>query len=688
MGRKIIQFIEAHVEKLALGLAAVFLLGMVGLYLVRSPNRLEYAGRTVGPGDLDEAVLDSAKQLERAVAQAKDKGEEPPHYGNLVVREQAEGIFGGVEPGKPALPDSLVRATTFGRKIFVPGLDEGDEEKDVVLVTPLRPSPPAVRTGHSLAIPRAAALPVESVSTPPAPESAREAVEITWVTVANYFDRKAQQDEMTSGHYAPYRSKVYIVGVDAQRQEVLANGEYSDWQDVKPGKAMPKIDIPDPVVDDQTGRIINKEQIDQAFRQVQQAQTQLTQPRFYEVEEGEEWEVPPLAGLAKDEDLEEDEVDRPRPQVVRPEPQQRTTRQPQARQPAGGSRRGGGSGGILTPGGGRGGAFEPPQERSGPDPEVARRKEMLAQAKDTWAQAYEAYKDKDFNRARDLATQLLNNEYAVAALKRKAKKLVEIATKEIEKVQSAGAGAQGISSPVGGSVQFMGPGRSRGIGPGGLGEERSWGGAPADNTARPLITNPQNAQQVAVWYHDDSVEAGKTYRYRTRVRLWNRYVGRMNALRNPEDAKKTVLVGEWSLASEPITVAPSEHLFVKSQGGIGEPEARIEVWKWLDGNWVNESFSVRSGDVIGDVRRVKTDPFEDSSREDVDFTTNAVVLDVRLDEPVQVRMAAGKEGGYKLRDSTSVVVVYLDPADGQVKERSQALDRYDPILKKLEDEQF
>ena len=103
---------------------------------------------------------------------------------------------------------------------------------------------------------------------------------------------------------------------------------------------------------------------------------------------------------------------------------------------------------------------------------------------------------------------------------------------------------------------------------------------------------------------------------------------------------------------------------------------------------MKERFNVAIGDVIGgDVKDVKTGDYDDEGEEvkkDVDFTTDAVVLDLRFDEPVKERWPQ-KDGAFSYRDKTSTVLVYLDPADGQVKERAQVFDRRDPIRKQLED---
>ncbi|HQL55667.1 MAG TPA: hypothetical protein PLQ87_13235, partial [Phycisphaerae bacterium] len=48
--------------------------------------------------------------------------------------------------------------------------------------------------------------------------------------------------------------------------------------------------------------------------------------------------------------------------------------------------------------------------------------------------------------------------------------------------------------------------------------------------------------------------------------------------------------------------------------------------------------------------------------------------------------AAGKAGEFSYREAKSLVLVYLDPADGQVKERIADVDRSDPLYTKLKAE--
>ncbi|MBK8914529.1 MAG: hypothetical protein IPM64_07985 [Phycisphaerales bacterium] len=64
MSKGSFNFFELHAEKLVLGVCGVFLLYMVWAFLISTPNTVEYGGRSVAPGELDEAILTAARDLE------------------------------------------------------------------------------------------------------------------------------------------------------------------------------------------------------------------------------------------------------------------------------------------------------------------------------------------------------------------------------------------------------------------------------------------------------------------------------------------------------------------------------------------------------------------------------------------------------------------------------------------------
>jgi len=672
--------LETHIEKGILGLAVLCLGAMLWMYLINSPNKVPYGGKEQGPGDLMTAIKSDADGLEARLRNADvPDPEKIKKYSDQLKDQHNAGIFARApEDAAPPLPKSLPLASSLGHKIEVPGLKESDTPANsIVLVTPLKPSQPKLLTGRSLALPKQTVVTGLSDEAEEIAEDDEEveATEVAWVSIAAYFNKKAQYTEMIKAGYAPYRSKAYVVGLDVQRQEMLSSGEFSDWKDVQPGKAMPKVELADPQFDDETGELLNKDDIRQTFGAIKLAQTQLMQPDFYDVDDGDFWEIPAIAGYEQDEEAEEEEPEEEAPAVagrgVGRSMGPRVTPGPRP-SPRGGTRSGpsiggrGGRGGGPTMPGGRGGAsaggrgVSYPGAGAGGQSDAQKKREARKQIRADLKEAKILYSKKEFTTARDLASRIIVNEFASAGDKRNAEQLVSRAEKAIEReMERLGGGA------------YAG-GRGRGSGGRDLAE---------------TVKNPET-REPAVWFHDDSVEAGKTYRYRMRVRLWNRYVGRLRDVKDPEYAKKPVVVGEWSYPSEPVTVTPSTYFFFS---GARPPEtASVDVWKWRQGLWLRERFDVKVGDVIGGVENVKTGGYDeegDEEKADVDFTTGAVVLDMRFDEPVAERIQ-GKDEVFSYRDKTSTVMVYLDPADGQVKEKVLMFDRRDPKKKELEDEEI
>jgi hypothetical protein len=330
-----------------------------------------------------------------------------------------------------------------------------------------------------------------------------------------------------------------------------------------------------------------------------------------------------------------------------------------------GGRGGGASAGRGTRGGGASAARTEEEEKR------AARKEIRADL----TEAKKMLGRKEYHEARRLAQQITGDQHASKGDVRKAEQVVKAAERWLRIETERGGGAR---SPL-----ASGRGRSgRGMVPTGAGR-----GSPATSREQfELIANPEKTDDIAVWFHDDTVDSGKTYRYRMRVKLWNRYVGQLRSMKDPEQAKDPVVPGQWSFPSDPITVAPSTYFFL-SGGRPAENSASVDVWKWRKGFWKKQRFDVRVGDVIGRTSKIKVGEYDEEGDEivaSVEFTTGAVVLDLRFNDTVEQRRR-GKDGVFGYSDKSSTVLVYLDPADGQVKERASIFDRRDPKKKELED---
>ena len=634
-----LSFAELHVEKLVLGLAAAFTIGLL-VYFLMGPNTIEYGGRELAPDELDAAIAQDAENLERAINNAEHKVEPVEQYARKLEDRFRSGLFAdGVDEG-PAVRPTLAVASALGNPL-PPLPDLGSKVTDLVLAPILRPTKPVAQTGISLVYREPVQLGEGQPETTEPADS--EPVEVSWISLASWFPREAQKRAMTANRYEGYRARVYVVGLDVQRQEMTASGEFSPWEDVQPSLATPRLTIPTPVIDDRTGEVLNQAELDTALELVKGHQQELMQPEFYDITAGNFWSVPPLEGL---EDGSEEEGDEEAGGRVEPEPRRTTPQPSRGIQPG---RRGGPPGGVRRP---PGGVRRPPTggRRPSATDDGQSRREARKAIDEQLALAKQFLKAKDWSAAEREAKDAKRNKH----INRKQTKEADAIIKKAKK---------GLAREQGRRDRDSGPQR--------------------------LVTNPKGTEaDPAVWLHDDSVEPGKTYRFRMRVKLWNRYVGKRENLANDEDAEKTVLVGGWSLASDPITVAPKTHFFVRSRYYGDAPAATVDVFTWYAGEWYQESFNVRVGDIIGDVREVKT--FEEDEegkaiRRAIDFSTGAIVLNLQLDEEIWFRRAYDN-GEFSYSEARANKLTYLDPADGQVKQKSDRVDREDPRYKELKEE--
>lgn len=627
----VLQTIETHVEKGILGLAVLFALGLAGYCLVIGPNQVEYNGTWLGPDEVDEAVAEQAKRLETAYRNAEPQLPTVPAYAGQLQSSFSAGIFAN-EPNVPPVPRELRVATAFGPPLPpLPGLEE--EERNIVLADVLPPTKPVTITGSSLLFRQAVIAVQAQPGTTPTPTAvataAPQADERAWVTVGAWLPREAQKREMTKRKYAGYRAHVDVTGVEVQRQELLPSGEYSDWQDVPISLAALKFEIPSPVFDERSGDVLNRSDLNAKLEEVKANQPLVLQPPFYDIEAGDDWDVP-FPSLRVKTEIPEPQVEKPEP---RPEEPARPVRPPPGMgMPPGGGGRPPGMG--YPPGGGT-----PRAPRASDNTKEARQ-----QAQQRWKDAKKAFAERNYQAAKTECQWLIDNvdQHKNRRMAKDAERMQSRAQRELDRGRKTEAVA--------------------------------------------FVRHDNADKDPGVWFHDDSVEPGKTYRYRMRVRIWNRYVGKRDVLQDPSNAEKTELTGDWSLPSDPVTVAPETHFFVR--GATSDDAVNVEVFKRFRGDWYKESFLVRVGDEIGELREIKTYELDDKGnpvRAGVDFRTGAVVLDIRNERSLPVRQASA-DGQFRYYAADAMVLTYLAPADGRVIQRVDRDDRADPLYAKLSDE--
>ena len=161
---------------------------------------------------------------------------------------------------------------------------------------------------------------------------------------------------------------------------------------------------------------------------------------------------------------------------------------------------------------------------------------------------------KDFAAAKQRAQQTRDHALATSDIVRDAERLLKIIERRMARIRTrktpdrtVGPGGDApISRPGALSEHPVAPGKFELQPP-----EDQFIVAPGS-----FVRHPEDGRP-AVWFHDTSVEPGGRYRYRLRVRLWNRYAGLRRPLIDPAGAEEVELTGLWSSASEIVEMPES-----------------------------------------------------------------------------------------------------------------------------------
>lgn len=185
----------------------------------------------------------------------------------------------------------------------------------------------------------------------------------------------------------------------------------------------------------------------------------------------------------------------------------------------------------------------------------------------------------------------------------------------------------------------------------------------------------------AVWVHDtlpESVVSGKAYQYRMRALLYNNYAGAAAELKNPADAEIVLLVGEWSPPSDDVAIPYDSEFYLV--GRKRDEQAKVDVFKWHEGQWAKESFMVNDGDPIGGKEFVRLGD-RTAAPVPVDFSTGAIV--VRLDFNYPYRRRRERRGVITLdAPKPTASMVYLDSA-GELHRRILDQDKQSPRYEEM-----
>jgi hypothetical protein len=141
-------------------------------------------------------------------------------------------------------------------------------------------------------------------------------------------------------------------------------------------------------------------------------------------------------------------------------------------------------------------------------------------------------------------------------------------------------------------------------------------------------------EPLTFWAHDDTVEGGKNYRYRIRLGVFNPVVGTNSFKEEDEDLKnKIILWSEFSDVEKIVKVPEKLYFFprdVKDTARI----VTVDVARYKLGYWYIKDFAVKPGEDIGKVADFQPVVVENRrtvmpvAPQTIDYSTGAVLVDL------------------------------------------------------------
>lgn len=248
---------------------------------------------------------------------------------------------------------------------------------------------------------------------------------------------------------------------------------------------------------------------------------------------------------------------------------------------------------------------------------------------------------------------------------------------------SGGYGGGGGGYPGGGMMGpgmmpgMMGPGMMPGMYPGG-----GMGPGFDQPRRRRVVRRPVFGEdgKLNITAHDLTGEPGKTYRYRVRVGMLNPlyHLENLQPEQRAEQYNKLMLYSEPSEWTDAIEIDKPQYFFVAR--ATAQPlAATVEVFRFHDGQWYMNEFSVEPGGLIGGEVEIETEIIVADASGGEEERTETTELDMSLDQ-VAVDLIFPQA---TLGMSQSPTLVYLDLETNKLHERVISDDQKDATRNRL-----
>ena len=186
--------------------------------------------------------------------------------------------------------------------------------------------------------------------------------------------------------------------------------------------------------------------------------------------------------------------------------------------------------------------------------------------------------------------------------------------------------------------------------------------------------------KVQVWFHHQSLQGGRAYRYRVRVIVLNPLYGYRQEVKEgaEKDAEIPTIEAPWSPWSEPTRVVNPTEFYVSGASG-SQKTVKVDVFALSLGQRVRQRFTVQEGGRIGGSGRVRVlDPVTGKEvQRQVAFDTGSLAVRFEFNRIIYK--------GQGLRPTETVAIVYLD-GQGDLLARTYAEDQHSDHYKALQEE--
>ena len=145
-----------------------------------------------------------------------------------------------------------------------------------------------------------------------------------------------------------------------------------------------------------------------------------------------------------------------------------------------------------------------------------------------------------------------------------------------------------------------------------------------------------SSEPLLLWAHDDTVEAGKCYRYRIRLGLLNPVAGKDQFSEADKSLKDDVILwSKFSDVTEPVEIPKILYFFPREIQEAART-VTIRICRYVLGYWYGKDFPVKVGEVIGKAVEYEAEDEDETAQaqgdvtvpETIDYSTGAVFVDI------------------------------------------------------------